>query len=110
MKDGHPDLFSILDGAILPRTTAYARRSDPETSEAAAESIRPTELEAEVLASLKSFGEKGATTHELQARMGLERVTVSPRMAPLVRKGYAIQTDKRRPGPSGRSCIVFQAL
>ena len=98
------DLFSWND-----KTDAYSRRSDPETSHAAAESIKPTKLEAIVLETLKTFGKEGATTHELGDALGLGRDTVSPRMPPLIRKGYVIATELRRKGPSGRSCIVFRA-
>jgi len=91
------------------KTDAYARRSDPETSHEAAESIRPTELEADVLSVLKGTGDNGATSHELAAIMHLDLVTVSPRLRPLARKGLIIETAERREGPSGRKSIVWKA-
>jgi len=103
------EFFSFRRSEDSPRTTAYARRTDPDTSHEAAESVKPTELETLVLNALRSFGSTGATSHELVAETGMEWQTVSPRLRPLIRKGFAVETDKRRPGPSGRNCIVFVA-
>lgn len=91
-------------------TSAYARRSDPETSHEAAESVRQTELENITFVALWEYGEKGATVYELVEKTGLPLVTVSPRLAPLCRKGYAEDTGLRRPGPSGRNCIVWRVI
>jgi hypothetical protein len=104
-----PDLFSGMIDRGPEGTSAYARHSDPETSEEAAKSVRTTDLERIVLEALREFGEGGATSHDLVAQTGMEWQTVSPRMRPLIRKGFAVETDRRRPGPSGRNCIVFVA-
>lgn len=62
-------------------TAALARATDPETSHAAAASIDAASLAGKVLADLHARGP--ATAHILAARLGLELVTVSPRMRPL---------------------------
>jgi DNA-binding MarR family transcriptional regulator len=106
------DQFDLFGGMIdhgANGTDAYARHSDPETSAEAAESVKTTNVEAIVLEALREFGEDGATSHDLVAQTGMEWQTVSPRMRPLIRKGFAVETDRRRPGPSGRKCIVFVA-
>lgn len=71
----------------LEFTTARARHADPETSRAAATSVRTTDLESRVLATLQRLGSRGATTTEMATRLNVSQVTVSPRFAPLVRKG-----------------------
>lgn len=90
---------------------AHSRRTDPTTSEDAAESIRPElpELEFRVLHAIQKRGETGATTNELAELMGISLVTVSPRIRPLVRKGFVQDAGKRRKGPSGRKSIVWRA-
>ncbi len=95
------DQFDLFGGMIDRNgTEAYARKSDPDTSHEAAESVEPTKLEATVLDALQQFGKAGATAHELVAYLNMPWQTVSPRLAPLVRKGFAIDTGLRRPGPS----------
>lgn len=78
------DVFSDF----VPR----ARRADPDTSRVAAGRIDGETLAARVLAEL---AKGSATTHELAERMGLSLVTVSPRLAPLRRKGLVAEAGKR---------------
>ena len=85
-----------------------ARNSDPETSHEAARSVAISYLEGKVLGALNE-ADDGHTTEELSDLLGLPRVTVSPRMAPLVRKGLVYASAKRRRGNSGRNSIVFYA-
>ena len=87
---------------------ALARKTDPETSVLAAESLNTTDLESRVLRVLSKIGE--ATASELVVATGLEWNTVSPRLAPLRRKNLIRDSGKRRKGPSGRSQIVWEAL
>lgn len=91
-------------------TVAKARVSDPGTSHEAAESIRPTELEMVVLEGLRQCGDRGATSDELGAQLKMDRDSVSPRMKPLIKKGYVIDSGARRPGDSGRSQTVWKAI
>lgn len=67
--------------------TAHARRTDPATSHAAAAavSLRVTDLELKVLAALVLRG--ASTSHQLAEYMDASLVTISPRMAPLERRG-----------------------
>lgn len=101
MKVETPDLFG----------EAHARWSDPDTSKAAAEDLageKATRLEYVVLATLQNFPQ-GLTMHEIVRLTGLPWNTVSPRIRPLVRKGFVIDSGKRRKGPTGHSCIVWRA-
>jgi DNA-binding MarR family transcriptional regulator len=87
---------------------ARARRTDPKTSKAAARTVPVVDLEARVLAALRSNG--GMTTRELAALLNVELVSVSPRMRPLVEKGLVVDSGERRSGPGRRSkAIVWRA-
>jgi len=106
MKDG--ELFDDF----FPQGEAYARGSDPDTSSDAARHLRgniATQLEYKVLRTLKQFP-MGLTNHEIVHHSGLTWNTASPRLAPLVRKGYVVDTGRRRKGPTNRSCIVWSAV
>ena len=105
------DLFS------LPEGEAYARRTDPETSHAAARSVEPeaTRLEKLVADVIKSAGILGMTCDDVVAKTGLEWKTASPRLRPLVRKGIITSRQDlkgrtiKRVGKSSRMQIVWFA-
>ena len=99
-----PDLFANL--ARLTRG-AFARHTDPETSHEAAEAVEATVLEQMVLKALRDNPE-GLTNHEIVEATGLTWNTASPRLRPLVNKGFVYDSDVKRPGPSGRRCIVWR--
>ena len=80
------------------------RANDPETSKEAAKDV--SRLEGEVYAALKT---RPSTTEEIAAIMGRPLQSITPRIAPLRRKGFIFDTGVRRPGRSGRSRIVFAA-
>jgi len=83
---------------------AYARNTDPETSKRARDVIkkRLTGLESAVVDALRHSGDM--TTKEIGGCISEPRDTVSPRMAPLVRRGLVEKTKERRDG-----CIVWGA-
>ena len=63
---------------------AHARRSDPETSKAAAKGVNASRYELVVLNALE-YGP--ATIREIETRTGVHYGTISPRFAPLVKRG-----------------------
>jgi predicted ArsR family transcriptional regulator len=87
-------------------TDAFARRDDPDTSQAAADSVKQTELESVVLADLQSHGP--ATSEEVAERTGIALVSVSPRFRPLAAKGF-IETIGKKPNHSKRMALIWQA-
>ena len=88
---------------------ALARITDPDTSHAAAESLETTELETKVLEVIASFGEAGCIADDVYKQLpNLSIASVSPRFAPLVRKGK-VNVIGKRPAPSGRKQRVMQA-
>lgn len=89
---------------------ATSRNSDPDTSDTAAKSVRgakANELESKVLLVILD-NPQGLTGQEVTDILGLDRVTTSPRFAPLRRKGLIVDSGIRRIGPSGRPAIVWK--
>jgi hypothetical protein len=87
---------------------ALVRNTDPETSYIAAKSVyaRVPTLESLVLDFLRSRGDTGGTTEEIALALKLDRVTISPRMKPLMTRGQVIQMG-RRSGKSNKPAIVW---
>lgn len=96
-----PDLFD------QPQTDAYARGDDPQTSHEAAKSIQTTDLESLVYAELRRAP---GSSFQLAERMDLSLVTVSPRVAPLVRKGLVKDSGQREVGQNGRRRTIWEAI
>lgn len=91
-------------------THALARSTDPTTSHQAAFEFDPnvTAIEKRILDELGTFGRGGMTTHALAAVLGLELVTVSPRMKPLRVKGLVRDSGRRSESLSGRKRIIWE--
>jgi hypothetical protein len=90
---------------------AYARATDPDTSHLSAAFVRKelaNRLEQIVLTALREHP-NGLTNHGLVRVTGIDWNTITPRIAPLVRKGLVFDSGKRREGPTARSCIVWRA-
>lgn len=84
-----------------------ARSTDPDTSHESAASVDANRLEMIVLEEFKG-AKKGLTAEELSRRLpGLPLNSITPRIAPLVRKGYLIPTGRRKVS-SGRSQRVLE--
>lgn len=96
-----------------PPLVAWARAHDPGTSKAAAASLEPEALatmQKRVLEAVRAAGARGATTLELEAATGMQRVSISPRMSALARVRLIADSGERRAGPNGRHSIVWKAL
>jgi hypothetical protein len=84
-----------------------ARKSDPQTSHDAAKSIDASRLEQIVLGAFKR-AQDGLTQDELSdALPNFPLNTLTPRVAPLIRKGF-LEVSGRRPGRSGRGQRVVR--
>jgi hypothetical protein len=88
-------------------TEAHARSSDPGTSHAAAASVRATDLESRVLNAIRNCP-KGATSSELESLTKLTNQSLTPRFAPMRRKGLIYDSGEKRKGESGRMQIVWR--
>ena len=93
------------------RFQTYAPFSEPDTSRAAAESVRPfaVSMEAAVLEAIRNAGPMGLCDHEIEAATGFIHQTASARRRGLFLKGLVRDSGMRRPSPSGRLAKVWVA-
>jgi hypothetical protein len=86
-----------------------ARSTDPETSHEAAHSIDTNAMESVVYDVIRMFpnGCIGDDVVRMLPQYGIQ--TISPRYAPLIRKGWVIDTGEKRQARSGRSQRVMKA-
>ena len=76
-------------------TKALARKTDPSTSYNTLTDARISQLQRVVLTELwKQLS--GLTTKEIASRSGVDRVSISPRMKPLVDAGLVEDSKLRR--------------
>tara|TARA_Y100001951_G_C11268227_1_gene256983 strand:+ start:581 stop:922 length:342 start_codon:yes stop_codon:yes gene_type:complete len=90
---------------------AYARKTDPVTSHEAAEAITPplNKIEQGIYDALCSFLPDGATSDEIVEASGIQYRTVTPRLKPMCKKGFVIDSGKYKRGDSGRRQIIWTA-
>jgi DNA-binding HxlR family transcriptional regulator len=87
---------------------ALARSTDPETSHEAAKLIDASRIEWIILDEFRK-ARKGLTAEELSRRIpGIPLNTLTPRLAPLLRRGLLINAFERRKASSGRYQRVLQ--
>lgn len=104
--EAHRALENAMRGRI--RDNALARNTDPETSHIAAAGVDVTTTERLVFDAICSFGEDGAISDELVELLPeLGYRTVTPRYAPLMRKGL-IEVIGWRPGRIGKPQRVMR--
>ena len=89
MSEGTLDLFDSFGDA-----EAHARTTDPGTSHEAAARVDANALEGMVVGSLKELGP--GTTTEIASRLDRHSWSISPRMAPLERKGLVERTGEKK--------------
>ncbi len=94
---------------ISQRLGGAARSTDPDTSHAAASTVKISELEALVLEELFA-NPAGLTTRQLAANLRRDLVSISPRIKPLVRKGAVKDSGGRVRGASGRMQIIWSTV
>jgi len=99
-------------GFVKQATEAYAKRSDPETAHIAAQYVREElpQLEQVVLTAFMDAGGDGLTGDELSRATGIFRHTCCPRIAPLCRKGFIVDSGERRTGRSNRKQVVWKTV
>jgi predicted ArsR family transcriptional regulator len=98
--DEQPGLFDDFD----PKS--HARRGDPDTSHAAARTLRVKTLMRELLLLFGTYD--GLTNQEAADLLGMEFHRVSKRLSDLDNLGFIEDTGRRRAGRSGRAQMVRQ--
>lgn len=97
---------------------AYARTSDPESSQQAAEGVPTAELMLKVEEALRHYPYFGKTSEEVAEHLCINLQSITPRFSPLERMGRIYRkpvgvSDKgriqyeTRPGRSGRGRVVW---
>jgi DNA-binding MarR family transcriptional regulator len=85
------------------------RRTDPMTSRLAAREQTPAKLSAGRWLALDTLARHGPLTdHELAEITGRLQTSIGCRRKDLVRQGWCIATEDRRPSPSGVPSTVWQ--
>ena len=104
-----PPEFPPQDSEQSDLFKAYARRTDPHTSHQAAKAIEGhlPELDGKLYRALYDAGRNGLTSQEITDVTGISRVSVSPRLRPMERRGWIEDSGDTRPGHSNRPGIVW---
>lgn len=86
-----------------------ARESDPDTSKEAAQSVSTADLER-IVYNVILAAENGCTADDVEKALPyLRSHSITPRFAPLIRKGLIYDTGERRRASSGRNQRVVKA-
>ncbi len=99
------DLFKRIFGTHPKK---LVRTNDPDTSHAAAASVNTTDLERMVYEAICKY-QNGCIVDDVERELApLRSNSITPRFAPLIRKGFIFDTGERRKASSGRSQRVVK--
>ena len=73
-----------------------ARRTDPDTSKAAAMAVKVNRLERVILIYLREYSQVGLTTSDIASMARIPRDSLSPRMKRLVQLQLIVDSGERR--------------
>lgn len=97
--------LTLFDSTLNPRH----RRTDPDTSRAAAAAQKPAALEAEIVRVFEIDGGRGLTDDELARVLGARySPTVKTARSRLTKRGVLVDTGQRRLSNRGRLMAVWQ--
>jgi hypothetical protein len=86
------------------------RTTDPDTSMDAAEKVDSTKLEQQVYEVIAKYPD-GCIAEEVMSHFPNHGIqTISPRYAPLIRKGFIEDTGERRKASTGHSQRVMKVI
>ncbi len=103
------DVFDNLTADMFG-SKALARNTDPETSHEAASKVNTTHLENIVLNTIRDSGAYGCTADEVvAANSKYKSNSLTPRFAPLIKRGLIFDSGKRRKTVSGSTQRVLVA-
>lgn len=98
------DQFFGTEAKMMVRTT------DPDTSMNAAEKVDSTKLEQQVYEAIAKYPD-GCISEQVMTHFPNHGVqTISPRFAPLIRKGFIEDTGERRKSSLGHSQRVMKVI
>lgn len=100
------DLFEFIFFGTEPKK--LVRTTDPDTSHAAANTVDTSKLESMVYEVISKYP-KGCIADDVEKELAhLRSHSITPRFAPLIRKGFIVDTGERRRASSGRSQRVVK--
>jgi len=103
----HPSAnLGIEPTSTMPGSGAYARREDPNTSKDAAATVNSAALEALVVDALRSHPD--ASIQDVVEITGERYRSISPRFAPLRRKGVIYMSGKKKAAQTGRTVQTWR--
>ena len=101
---------SLFDRIFGTSPKELVRTTDPDTSHQAAVSVDTSKLEALVYEVIAKHPE-GCIADDVEHELAyLRSHSVTPRFAPLIRKGFIYDTGERRKASSGRSQRVMKVV
>lgn len=104
------DLYETLKAYFPDDLMAFARKTDPQTSKEAANTVDVNKMEQLVLDVIKSFP-NGCISQDVESALAQYRASsITPRYRPLMKKGLIVDTGEKRPGFSGRNQRVMRAI
>ena len=99
------DLFERIFGTHPKK---LVRTDDPDTSHVAANSVDTSQLESMVYEVISKYPD-GCIADDVERELAhLRSHSITPRFAPLMRKGFIVDTGERRMASSGRSQRVVK--
>ena len=99
------DLFERYFGTHPKK---LVRTDDPDTSHAAANTVDTSQLESMVYEVISKYPD-GCIADDVERELAhLRSHSITPRFAPLMRKGFIFDTGERRKASSGRSQRVVK--
>lgn len=107
MMRGSPQMLLLLD-QTMPETGA-ARKRDPDTAKAAARAMKPKGIAMHIVSLLERHT-LGLTIDELTTMTGKEKVSVSPRLAQLARKGLVRDSGRRKFNGKKHNVIIWERV
>jgi hypothetical protein len=110
MNEIFKNMKQSMDKFFGSEPKMMVRTIDPDTSMEAAEKVDSTKLEQMVYETIAKYP-NGCTSDEVMSHFHNHGVqTISPRFAPLIRKGFIEDTGERRKSASGRSQRVMRVI
>jgi len=110
MRDLFNNMKDSMDRFFGTEPFKLVRTTDPDTSMDAAEKIDSTTLEQQVYEVIAMYP-NGCISDEILEHFPDRGVqTISPRYAPLIRKGFIEDTGERRKSITGHSQRVLKAI
>ena len=83
-------------------TPAKSRSRDASTSHAAGEKVDTARLEGLVYEAIKKYPDGCIMDDVIASLPQIREHSIQPRFAPLMRKGFVVDTGEKREGKSGR--------